>query len=984
LGKLPPNDMRLRFAPILLLAMACAAFGQTYTIQTLAGGGLPENIAATSAALGRVTWVAVDAAGNVFFTLPDYFVVLRLDAVTGLLTRVAGNGTPGSKGDNGPAAGAQLLSPGALALDANGNLYIADNNRVRLVYDGYITTVAGGGSASPGDNGPATGAQLNTLGGIALDSSHNLYIADAGSNVVREVLLDGTITTVAGSYVRGYNGDNISATIAQLNIPEGIAVDNTGILYIADSGNGRVRKVAGGMINTAGAVLTHPQGVAVDSSGNVYVSDSGSGRVLDIRKGVNVWFAGDGASGFFGDGMPAVNTGLFSPRGIALGPSGNLYIADTNNYRVRMVSKGIMSTVAGGGDTVGDNGPAVSAWLDYPAGVSVDASGNLYVMDSDNHRLRRVSNGIIATVAGTGASGCAGDGGPATAAQLGSLPQFALFGDPQGVAADSSGNIYFTDSTCGRVRKVSAGTINTVAGDGKTGASGDNGPASGALLSAPQGIAADLSGNLYIADSGNNSVRKVSNGVISTVAGIAGQLQSPSAVAVDSAGNLYIADEGNHRVVEVAGGVQTTVAGGGSGCDDCPATSAFLNGPEAIAVDLAGNLYILETQGHVVRKVSGGVITTIAGNGTPGFSGDGGAAANAQLWYPQGLALDAAGEVYIADTLNQRVRVLTPAGASCAYTVDAPASPAAASGGSLTATIQAGPACVWAVQSLPDWITISASAINSGPGSATLQVAPNPGAARTATISIAGAAVSIAQQGTLAINSGGIVSAASYAAGVPVALGSIVAVFGSYLTNAPSMDQGFPLPTNLGGISMWFGDGVPAPLFFTSSGQVNVQVPWELAGLLQTSANVTLNGQTSVPQSVNLTTYAPGIFTMNAQGSGQGAILDSSYRLIDSTNGASRGHTVALIFCTGLGPVYNQPGTGEPAPPKPLAETTTTPIVTIGGVPALVSFSGMAPGYVGLYQVNALVPEGSAVGNVVPVTLSIGGAISNTVTIAVE
>src|ERR1700728_1196426 len=277
--------MRLRFVPILILAIACSAFGKTYTMQTLAGGGLPENIAGTSAGLGRVTWVAVDAAGNIFLTLPDYYVVLRLDAVTGMLTRAAGNGTPGSSGDGGLAASAQLLSPGALALDASDNLYIADNNRVRFVDGGYITTAAGGGSASPGDNGLATGARLNSPAGIALDSARNLYIADAGDNVVREVQLDGIITTIAGSYVQGYNGDHISATIAQLNNPSGIAVDKSGTVYIADTGNGRVRKVSGGMINTATAVLTQPQGVAVDSSGNVYVADGGIGRVLEIRNG---------------------------------------------------------------------------------------------------------------------------------------------------------------------------------------------------------------------------------------------------------------------------------------------------------------------------------------------------------------------------------------------------------------------------------------------------------------------------------------------------------------------------------------------------------------------------------------------------------------------------------------------------------------------------------------------------------------------------
>jgi trimeric autotransporter adhesin len=976
--------MRLRFAALLTLAIACSAFGQTYTIQTLAGGGLPENIAGTSAGLGRITWVAVDAGGNVYFTLPDYFVVMRLDAVTGVLTRVAGNGTPGSSGDGGPAASAQLHSPGALAVDATGSLYIADNDRVRYVYDGLITTVAGGGSASPGDNGLATSARLDSPAGLAVDSAHNLYIADAGNNVVREVQLNGVITTVAGSYLRGYNGDNIPATSAQLNNPAGIAVDGSGTLYIADSSNGLVRKVAGGMINTATSVLPEPQGVAVDSSGNVYVSDSDSGRVLELKGGFGAWVAGDGASGFSGDGAPAVGAWLFSPHGVALGSSGNLYIADTGNFRVRMVSNGIISTVAGGGDTVGDNGPAAGAWLDYPAGVAVDPSGAVYIMDSENHRLRKVSNGVIATVAGSGTPGCTGDNGPASGAQLGSLPQFAMFGDPQGVAADPMGNVYITDLTCDRVRRVSGGTITTAAGDGKTGSSGDNGPAASAQLNAPEGIAADSSGNLYIADSGNNSVRKVSNGVIATVAGGGGQLQLPSAVALDSSGNLYIADEGNHRVVKVAGGIVTTVAGGGSGCDDCPATSAYLNGAEGIALDQAGNLYILETQSHIVRKVSGGMISTIAGNGTPGYSGDGGAGAEAQLWYPQGLALDAAGDVYIADTLNQRVRVLTPTGSLCAYAIVAPASPAPAAGGSLTVAIQAGSGCAWAVQSLPDWVDFSADAVNSGPGSVTLMVAANPGAARTATVSIAGAAVSIAQQGTLAINPGGMLNAASYAQGAPVAYGSMVAVFGSYLISSPSADQGFPLPTSLGGISLLFGDGAPAPLFFTSSGQVNLQVPWELAGLLQTSVTVTLNGATSVPQTVTLTTYAPGIFTMNAQGAGQGMILDSSYRLLDSSNGASRGNTVALIFCTGLGPVSNQPRTGDPAPADPLAETTTTPIVTIGGVPAMVSFSGLAPGYVGLYQVNALVPEGSAVGSAVPVTVSIGGATSNAVTIAVQ
>ena len=288
------------------------------------------------------------------------------------------------------------------------------------------------------------------------------------------------------------------------------------------------------------------------------------------------------------------------------------------------------------------------------------------------------------------------------------------------------------------------------------------------------------------------------------------------------------------------------------------------------------------------------------------------------------------------------------------------------------------------MQSLPDWIALAGDSLGSGAATVTLSVAANPGAPRTATISIAGIPVSVAQQGTLAINPGGVVNAASYADGAPVALGSIAAAFGSYLLTPPSVGQGMPLPTNLGGLSLQFGNGMKAPLFYAADGQVNFQVPWELAGLLQTTVTATLNGQSSVSQTVNLTIYAPGIFSINGQGTGQGAILDSSYRLVDSSNPAARGSTIVLIYCTGLEPVENQPPAGIPASSSLFATTTTTPVVTIGGVPAQVQFSGLAPGYVGLYQVNALVPKESGVGSAVPVAILMGGATSNTVTIAVR
>jgi minor extracellular serine protease Vpr len=236
------------------------------------------------------------------------------------------------------------------------------------------------------------------------------------------------------------------------------------------------------------------------------------------------------------------------------------------------------------------------------------------------------------------------------------------------------------------------------------------------------------------------------------------------------------------------------------------------------------------------------------------------------------------------------------------------------------------------------------------------------------------------------INSGGVVNAASYAA--PVAAGSIAAAYGNFLLSLPSTTSILPLPTNVSGLSMQFGGfgspGVPVPLFYASGGQVNLQVPWELAGQAQTPLTVSLSSQTSAPQVMNLAPFAPGIFSINSQGTGQGAILDASYHLVDVSNPATAGTTYIQIYCTGLGAVTNQPPSGSPAPGSPLAETTTIPTVSIGNVPAQALFYGLAPGYVGLYQVNAQVPAGAPGGAAVPVTISIGGVTSNTVTIAVE
>ena len=367
---------------------------------------------------------------------------------------------------------------------------------------------------------------------------------------------------------------------------------------------------------SAQARLRYPTGVAVDNADNLYIADRNNHRILKIDStGTITTFAGTEERGFGGDGGPAVQARLRYPTGVAVDGAGNLYIADQNNHRLRKVdSTGTIDTVAGTGESGfgGDNGAAAAAQLSYPSGVAVDGAGNLYIADSGNHRIRRVdSTGTITTVAGTGKYGFGGNGGPAVQAQL---------NYPAGVAVDGAGNLYIADSGNHSIRKVDVtGTIDAVAGTGESGFSGDNGAAATAQLSYPSGVAVDGAGNLYIADTGNVSIRKVdSTGTITTVTDARGY--NPSiGVAVDGAGNLYIAD--THRIRKVdATGTITTVAGASDissyAGDGGPAGKALLYSPGGVAVDNAGNLYIADSGNHSIRKIDAtGTIDTVRRTG---------------------------------------------------------------------------------------------------------------------------------------------------------------------------------------------------------------------------------------------------------------------------------------------------------------------------------------------------------------------------------
>jgi uncharacterized protein (TIGR03437 family) len=456
---------------------------------------------------------------------------------------------------------------------------------------------------------------------MLVNASGELLFSDYYGNRVRR-LSAGRLVTVAGTGAGAFSGDGGAATAASLRQPAGIALDAEGNLLIMDSGNQRVRRVN----RTSGVIST---------------------------------VAGGGQRGFCGDNGPAAGACFRNAFGLAVTSGGEILIADRDNFRIRRVNgQGTITTAAGNGLLLQsqDGVQAVAALLGEPRGLAMDANGNVLVADNRNGLIRRVApNGVITTVAGSGAREDNGDGGPAKAAGL---------AGPLGVAVDAAGNIFVADADNNRVKRIGTdGIINTVAGTGQAGFSGDGGPATQARLNGPSAVAIDRSNNIYITELENGRLRQVTpNGQIRT---LAASLNQPAGVAVDAAGNVLYSECGAGRIMRLnpVTNAQTRVAGGGSvsgpNADNGPATNARLGCPVGVTVDVAGAIYFTDYGQGVVRRVDpSGILTTIAGNGRRGFSGDGGPAAAASFNLPWGVAVDSNGTVFIGDSGNNRVRAL--------------------------------------------------------------------------------------------------------------------------------------------------------------------------------------------------------------------------------------------------------------------------------------------------------------------------------------
>jgi sugar lactone lactonase YvrE len=681
--------------------------------------------------------VAVNGSGNLYVADSGNHTIRKITPA-GVVTTFAGTaGSAGSVDGNGMAA--RFRFPRGVAVDGNGNVYVADtsNHAIRKISSaGDVTTLAGSAGAAGSADGMGVGARFNHPHALAVDASGNVYVADSLNHSIRKISPAGDVTTFAGGSRNVGNADG-TGTAAQFNQPHGLAMDVGGTIYVADTYNHTIRKITpAGLVTTlagmagisgsddgsgAEARFNYPWGIAVGGDGHVYVADQQNNSIRKITPtGVVTTLAGLAGSSGFANGAGAAAR-FDGPYGVAADGSGNVYVADTANLLIRKITAaGMVTTLAGKADNSGSaDGDGASAQFAHPYGVATDGGGNVYVADASNFTVRKISStGIVTTLAGmAGASGSTDGVGVA-----------ARFSIPWGLAVDGGGNVFVADSNNRTIRKITtAGVVTTFVGAAGVAGSADGTGAAARFLN-PSGLATDGSGNLYVTDTSSSTIRKITaEGIVTTLAGTASAAGSidglgaaarfrfPSGLAVDASGNIFVADTNNHTIRKITpAGMVTTLAGtaGVSGSADGTGAAARFFLPCAVAMDPGGNVYVADTGNHTIRKVtSGGVVTTLGGWAGDYGSVDGTGGA-ARFDQPYGVAIDGSGNLYVADAVNNLIRRGVPAQAPLTIFAQ-PSNQSAGAGQSATLSISTSGTVPSAYQWTKDGVGISGGSGNT-------------------------------------------------------------------------------------------------------------------------------------------------------------------------------------------------------------------------------------------------------------------------------
>ena len=670
--------------PLLLIVLAVLAASnvraqstyEPYTFSTFAG--LPPGSADGTGSAARFNnpgGVALDSAGNTYVA-DTVNSTIRKITPAGVVTTFAGlAGSPGSA--NGTGSAARFNSPVAVAIDSVGNIFVADTNNStirKITPAAKVTTFAGSAGLFGSADGTGSTARFNFPTGLAVDSANNIYVADTNNSTIRKITPARVVSTFAGLAGSIGSADG-TGSAARFNLPAGVAVDRagTGNIYVGDTSNFTIRQITpAGVVSTlAGLPLMRggvdgtgsaarfllPEGMAVDSAGNIYVADTDASTIRKITPGgVVSTFAGSFAK--FGSQDGTGSAARFNlPTDVGVDSSNNLYVADTNNCTIRKITPAaVVSTLAGLASPGHTNGTGSAARFDFPQGVAVDTKGKIYVADSVESAIRKITpTAVVSTFAGK----------PGTSGYVDATGTAARFAFPRWLTVGALDNVYVGDTFNFVVRKITpSAVVSSVVTN----------PANGA--GEVRGVAMDSSGNIYTADLPHHTIRKITpDGTATIFAGLndtpgsangigsAARFNFPTGLAVDGAGNVYVGDSGNTTIRKITPAAKVTTFAGSAGLfgsADGTGTAARFNSPFGVAVDQSGNVFVTDTGNNTIRKITPArVVTTLGGLAlSPGTSD--GAGINARFNSPRGMAVDSAGNIYVGDTGNHTIRVGTP------------------------------------------------------------------------------------------------------------------------------------------------------------------------------------------------------------------------------------------------------------------------------------------------------------------------------------